>query len=311
MNQVSSQNLRIVNADALSGYLRKNNLAPEDGDATFSESHVLYHTALPGFVELDGDGARMIEVFREEGSVPPQNASLLEGLCELGWDRSERPTVDELVAKTQNEFLALQNAYELRTFLGLVEKQQPKVVVEIGTAAGGTFFSFAQLAAPDATLVSIDYPGGPYGGGQDSQAIELYSTFCGPKQSCHFIRDRSFHHSTKTDLLKILDGRTIDLLFIDGDHSLGGVLADHQLYAELVTPGGMMAFHDIVLEPEVWGRGADSGLAWKMIREQHSNWMEIFDPEGSRTPPPKGPLDFETMASRAWGIGVVFVEADQ
>ena len=37
-----------------------------------------------------------------------------------------------------------------------------------------------------------------------------------------------------------------DLVFIDGDHSYSGVRADTISYADLVKPGGLLAFHDIV-----------------------------------------------------------------
>jgi hypothetical protein len=36
----------------------------------------------------------------------------------------------------------------------------------------------------------------------------------------------------------------IDMLFIDGEHSYSAVLADWLLYAPLVQPGGLVAFHD-------------------------------------------------------------------
>lgn len=40
----------------------------------------------------------------------------------------------------------------------------------------------------------------------------------------------------------------VDMLFIDGDHSFEGVLEDWLLYAPLVRPGGIVAFHDAVAD---------------------------------------------------------------
>lgn len=37
----------------------------------------------------------------------------------------------------------------------------------------------------------------------------------------------------------------LDLLFIDGDHSYEGALADWRLYSPLLAPGGFVAMHDI------------------------------------------------------------------
>lgn len=44
-----------------------------------------------------------------------------------------------------------------------------------------------------------------------------------------------------------------DLIFIDGDHSYKGVKADFELYKELLSPRGVIIFHDI--DPECPFRG--------------------------------------------------------
>jgi predicted O-methyltransferase YrrM len=45
-----------------------------------------------------------------------------------------------------------------------------------------------------------------------------------------------------------LANKSVDLLFIDGDHRYEGVLADWLLYSHLVSPGGLVAFHDAVAQ---------------------------------------------------------------
>jgi predicted O-methyltransferase YrrM len=42
-----------------------------------------------------------------------------------------------------------------------------------------------------------------------------------------------------------LGDNLVDFLFIDGDHSRVGVMADYDLYKKFVRPGGLVAFHDI------------------------------------------------------------------
>src|SRR5918912_776240 len=59
---------------------------------------------------------------------------------------------------------ALQKLRELAPLVALLRRRAPRVVVEIGTARGGTFYAWCQVAGPDALLVSIDLPGGPFGG---------------------------------------------------------------------------------------------------------------------------------------------------
>jgi hypothetical protein len=46
-----------------------------------------------------------------------------------------------------------------------------------------------------------------------------------------------------------LDGRPINLLFIDGDHRYEGVRQDYEIYAPMVE--GIIAFHDLAGEPGV------------------------------------------------------------
>jgi predicted O-methyltransferase YrrM len=40
------------------------------------------------------------------------------------------------------------------------------------------------------------------------------------------------------------DHQTVDFVFIDGDHSEHGLLADWQAWSPLVEPGGIVALHD-------------------------------------------------------------------
>lgn len=58
-----------------------------------------------------------------------------------------------------------------------MEEIKPKVVVEIGTANGGTLFMAYRLAASDATIISIDLLGGAFGGGFPEWKIPIYSSF--------------------------------------------------------------------------------------------------------------------------------------
>ena len=59
----------------------------------------------------------------------------------------------------------LQSRMELEGLLGEVARLRPSTVVEIGTASGGTLFMLTRVASTDATIVSIDLPGGAFGGG--------------------------------------------------------------------------------------------------------------------------------------------------
>lgn len=62
---------------------------------------------------------------------------------------------------------------EILGLLRILEKNKPKIILEIGTANGGTLFLFSQIADDDATIISIDLPKGKFGGGYPKWKIPL------------------------------------------------------------------------------------------------------------------------------------------
>jgi cephalosporin hydroxylase len=135
---------------------------------------------------------------------------------------------------------------EISAFLELVETHRPQTVLEIGTGTGGSLYLFARAAAPDALLISVDLHHGQFGGGYPIWRAPLYTSFAGPKQTVKLIRGDSHKQETLDRVRSALGGRDVDLLFIDGDHTLQGVKADLRMYGQLVSPRGHIGFHDIV-----------------------------------------------------------------
>ncbi len=129
---------------------------------------------------------------------------------------------------------ASQKIDEFKHLVSWVAGLDPEVIVEIGSMDGGTLRAWRAIA-PDADLVSISLTGGPYGGGSVPDGLADH----------HLDRD-SHKKSTLAALARILDGRRIDFLFIDGDHSYEGVRQDFDMYSALVRSGGLIAFHDIL-----------------------------------------------------------------
>lgn len=134
---------------------------------------------------------------------------------------------------------------EFLELLNIFKKTNPKVVVEIGTANGGTLFCFSKLAAEDALIISIDLPEGQFGGGYPESRIPIYNAFKKRNQSLYLLRLDSHLETTLEKLKEILRGREVDFLFIDGDHTYEGVKKDFEMYSSLVKKGGVVAFHDI------------------------------------------------------------------
>jgi predicted O-methyltransferase YrrM len=154
---------------------------------------------------------------------------------------------------------------EMLRFLALLSDPPPRSLVEIGTARGGSLFLFTRVAAADATIVTIDMPAGPFGGGYPRMHAPLLKSFRRDKQRIHLVRGESGSPGTFQAVRSIV-GDTADLLFIDADHTYEGVRGDFETYAPLVRPGGLIAFHDIVDGPPEAVGGVPR--FWKEIREQ-------------------------------------------
>ena len=144
---------------------------------------------------------------------------------------------------------ALQIKDELQQFIELYAKYHPQVVLEIGTARGGTFFLLTKFSDPNAHLISLDLPGGQFGGGYSRWVGYFFKSFALKTQKISIIRADSHKVATINKLKKTLKGKLIDILFIDGDHTYGGVKKDFEMYGPLVKKGGIIAFHDIVVHP--------------------------------------------------------------
>lgn len=161
----------------------------------------------------------------------------------------------------------LQVCEEIFKLLQVVNKLKPRIVIEIGTATGGTLFLFCRVAAEDATIISIDLPGGQFGGGYSSWKVPLYKAFKLHRQTLHLIRADSHLESTLQKVKKLLNDKKVDFLFIDGDHSYDGVKMDFEKFSPLVKDGGLIAFHDIVVHPAELG--CEVNKLWEEIKNRY------------------------------------------
>jgi len=147
----------------------------------------------------------------------------------------------------------LQVRNEISELLRILDEMKPKVVIEVGTAGGGTLFLFCHIATEDATIISIDFPDRRFGGGYPRWKIPLYKAFSLPEQKLYLLRADSHSQETLGKIKNILDGRKVDFVFIDGDHTYEGVKRDFEMYSPLLSSSGLLAFHDIVVHPEEVG----------------------------------------------------------
>jgi predicted O-methyltransferase YrrM len=165
---------------------------------------------------------------------------------------------------------------EIQRLVTDVRELRPRRVLEIGTAKGGTLYLWTRLAAPDATILSVDLPAGKYGGGYSLQRAAIYRRFASPEQKVHLLRADSHAPETRDRVIELFAGEPVDFLFIDGDHSYEGAKQDWHSYAPLVRPGGLIAFHDISMN------FAETHVKqlWDEIKPLHEHWEYAFDERG-------------------------------
>lgn len=168
-----------------------------------------------------------------------------------------------------------QNRDEISGLLNQVTAIQPQVIVEIGTRDGGTLCLWSQCSPNLEHVISIDLPGGIHGGGYANAREKLYHLFVSNRPNCRLdlLRLDSQQTSTRAQVLKLLNQRPIDFLFIDGDHRYAGVKKDYELYAGLVRPGGLIAFHDIRLNR--YDSSIEVARLWEEIKISQPQTREI------------------------------------
>ena len=206
---------------------------------------------------------------------------LVSGAVLLGTRRPQNSPPEKLVDFSFGTAWGLIRPQQVRSeilrLLALVKQRQPRTVLEIGTANGGTLFLWCALAHPEASITSIDLPGGIHGGGYPFWKTFLYKTFAQKRQQLWLMRANSQSPQTLAELKSHLTGKKIDYLFIDGDHTYKGVKADFENYRPFVAESGLIAFHDICATPPELNCQVDT--FWNEIRKDYRHEEFIDDPK--------------------------------
>ena len=168
---------------------------------------------------------------------------------------------------------------ELKSLSERVIKHKPKVIVEIGTWNGGTFFVWSRIFPYVRKIISIDLPDGQYGGGYDIKRIKFFREFISDRKNTamYFIRGDSKSSESVTRLKEILGDDKIDFLYLDGDHTYEGIKKDFEIYSYLMSDDGLIGFHDI----NTFKDGHEVYKYWNEIKKDYK--YEEFIKPGSRT----------------------------
>lgn len=205
--------------------------------------------------------------------------------------RGRRLTGAEVAEFVYGEYFfpAIQVQSELTALGEILAARRPERALEIGTAQGGTLLFLTRLASPRATIVSVDLPEGRFGGGYSSRRTWFYRCFALRRQQLHLLRGDSHSGKMLDEVKALFRERTLDYLFIDGDHSYEGVRRDFEMYGPLVGKGGIVAFHDIVDGPAENVGGVPQ--FWREVKGRYRHTELIKDP-----------------SQGGYGIGVLYVD---
>ncbi|GAF70217.1 unnamed protein product [marine sediment metagenome] len=146
----------------------------------------------------------------------------------------------------------LQTATEMGGLIELLRQEAPTRVLEIGGAFGGWGYVVSGIAGPHMEYIVIDpTPRGPF----TSKVTDMLQ-----EQGVALTHLRKKSQDAVVDVVKLLDGKQVDILHIDGDH--GRAKQDFALYRQFVRPGGYVIFHDILYSREA----SDVTPVWADIR---------------------------------------------
>jgi len=151
----------------------------------------------------------------------------------------------------------VQIEWEFEQLLELYKELAPKKVLEIGTKDGGSLYHWLRLAAPDSTVVYVDFVFNT-----EYEAWARSDTMLVPVQG-------NSHNKIIIDIANSYG--PFDFVFIDGDHSYEGVKADFEAYGDATV----VALHDICPFPD--NKEIEVPDFWREIEPLYDTDEIIYD----------------------------------
>jgi len=180
-----------------------------------------------------------------------------------------------------------QRPFEIETLAQLMEVHKCRSYLEIGTRYGDSFHYLARTLPERRRAVAVDMPSGPWG---NSDSEEFLRRAVADLKNVHKIDARLILGDSRAQ--ETIDEAErlgpYDAVFIDGDHSAEGVLADWKNYGPMARK--LVAFHDIDADSKPKKKAARFGVPalWRELKATRPH-VEIISSE------------------REMGIGVLFL----
>lgn len=162
---------------------------------------------------------------------------------------------------------------EWECFLGHVQKIRPNVVLEIGTAGGGSALCLSYFSN---CIITVDV-----------KSPKNKNVFNAIRNRCelHFVKLDSGSKKCMRQIIHFLNGRTVDLLIIDGSHYYRDAKRDFHRFSKLMSNNGTIAIHDI----------ANTAYHRKLKCKVYKLWDEI-----------KGDYNSFEISNNEWGgFGII------
>ncbi len=156
--------------------------------------------------------------------------------------------------------------------IDLVEKLKPEIVVDLGVDYGFSTFCFAYPKIGN--VYGIDwFQGDEQAGFRNtlSDVVGMYEQL----KIAHGINNVEFIHSDFTEASKTWE-HNIDILHIDGLHTIEAVSNDFNSWIDFVTPEGVVMFHDVESYPHSVGVFFESIQGGYKIIRSGSAGLGIF-----------------------------------
>jgi cephalosporin hydroxylase len=167
----------------------------------------------------------------------------------------------------------MQHAWEFAELLNIYHRLKPRNKLEIGIWHGGTLSYWLDGGLVVAIDKDID----------ESLSLKWRELADETDTDLHLFEGSSHDSEVVNDVSQLAP---FDWIFIDGDHSESGVLADWLTYKDMAAPGAVVVFHDVL--------PIESDL------DVPKFWQNLCAEEGRRT--------ITILGHHKWGgLGVVFL----
>lgn len=182
----------------------------------------------------------------------------------------------------------------------LIETFQPKLIVELGTHKGDSYFTFCQSVKEnnlsDTKTFAIDtWKGDKQAGFYEEDIFEKVNHY----NELHYSKFSTLVRKLFDDAVADFADESIDLLHIDGLHSYNAVENDFKKWSPKVAPGGIILFHDVCEHQ----KGYEVWKLWDEIKEnangsflfEHSSGLGVWRKNGGEK------LKSEFLKTLFWG----------